>query len=223
MAASGIKSSEVLDELESHLREEVELQIRAGFDAQQAFEAAVQKIGQTNTLTAEFKKVGGSKWTLRLKALLAGSSVPIPLLTDFNPAARQTLELARAEAVWFHHDFIGTEHVLLGLLKSESGALPNVLRRLGLDHGTIRKEIGQIVGAGGASEAAAAIPFTPRAKQALHLAISEAKVLKQTHVGAEHIFLGLLLEGSGVAALVLRNLGIQVQRTREEILRELDC
>ena len=225
LLAAGIKTPGLLDELESHLRDDVEMQMRSGLDPQQAFEAAVQRIGQTNALTAEFKKVGGSKWTLlrKLKAVLAGSSVPFPPLADFNPTARQTLEFARAEAGWFHHDFIGTEHVLLGLLKSESGALPNILRRLGLDHGSIRKEIEKIVGVGIASGASAAIPYTPRARQALHLATSEARASKHACVGAEHIFLGLLLEGGGVAALVLKDLGVHVQRAREEVLKELDA
>jgi hypothetical protein len=224
MAACGIKSSEVLDELESHLRDDIEMQMRSGLDPQPAFEAAVQRIGQTNALTAEFKKIGGRKWAWlrKLKSLVARPAVCFPSLSDFNPTTREALELARAEAGGLHHDFIGTEHVLLGLLKSESGPLSNVLRRLGLDHGAIRAEIEKIVGVGNSSEQTAAIPYTPRARRALHLATSEAKALKQDHAGAEHVFLGLLLEGSGVAALVLKNFGVQVQGARQEVWRELD-
>jgi hypothetical protein len=223
MLAAGIKTP-ALDELESHLRDDVEMQMRSGSDPQQAFDAAIRRIGQTNALIAEFRKVGLRKWAWlrKLQALLAGPGLPFPPLADFNPTARQALEFARAEAGWFHHDFIGTEHVLLGLLKSESGALAGILRRLGLDHGAIRKEIEAIVGVGIASETTAAIPYTPRARQALHLATSEAKALKQGHVGPEHVFLGLLLEGGGVAALVLKNFGVQVQRAREEVLKELE-
>src|SRR2546430_16025544 len=86
MAARGIKSSEVLDELESHLRDDVEMQMRSGLDPQPAFDAAVQRIGQTKALTAEFKKVGGRKWALlrKLKGLISGSGIPFPSLSDFN-------------------------------------------------------------------------------------------------------------------------------------------
>ncbi|MEO8428481.1 MAG: Clp protease N-terminal domain-containing protein [Verrucomicrobiota bacterium] len=132
------------------------------------------------------------------------------------------MELAREEAPRFHHDFIGTEHVLLGLLKSEHGVASKVLRRLGVERDAIRVEIEKIVGVGPVHQASGAIPYTPRVRKALQLAASEAKAMNHAHVGTEHIFLGLLIEGSGVAALVLKNLGIHVNRTREEILKELN-
>jgi hypothetical protein len=228
MAAGGLKSPEVVNELESHLRDDVEQQIRSGIGEEQAFEAAVQRIGQANALKREFKKAGGIKWALhkKLRVILAQfiggqAAIPLPPLSDFNASAQQVLELARDEPLRFHRDFIGTEHVLLGLLKMEQGIVPNVLRSLGVNHETIRLEIEKLVGLGPVHPAATPIPYTPRARKALQLAANEAKSLHHAHVGTEHIFLGLLLEGSGVAALVLKNLGVQIERTREAILREL--
>jgi ATP-dependent Clp protease ATP-binding subunit ClpC len=97
-----------------------------------------------------------------------------------------------------------------------------VLRRFGVERDAVRVEIEKLVGPGPVHEVNPAIPFTPRARKALQLAASEAKAMNQARVGTEHIFLGLLSEGSGVAALVLKNLGIETQRTREEILKEID-
>ena len=148
-------------------------------------------------------------------------AVGLPPLEDFNANARQTLDLAREEAPRFHHDFIGTEHVLLGLLKSENGVASNVLRRFGVEREAVRMEIEKIVGVGPVHKASAAISYTPRARKALLLAVCEAKAMNHAEVGPGHIFLGLLKEGGGVAALVLRNLGIEIKRTREEILSEL--
>jgi Clp amino terminal domain, pathogenicity island component len=225
MTVGGIRSPRLLDELESHLRDDMEQQILSGSDPQQAFEAAVQKIGRADALKCEFEKVGGWMWALvrKLKGFVAGDiSTPFPPLNNFNTTARQTLEFARAEAPRFHHDFIGTEHVLLGLLKSEKGVVHNLLRRFGVDCESIRMEIEKVVGIGSAHESTAPIPFTPRARKALEIATKEAHTLNQADVGAEHIFLGLLIEGSGVAALVLKNLGVRIERTREELLKELD-
>jgi hypothetical protein len=224
MAAGRISTAEVLKELESHLREDVRQQMRSGVNAEQAFEAAVQRIGRANALKAEFQKVGRMRWALlrRFKRFVARCiGVPFPPLTSFNASERQTLEFARAEAPRFHHDFIGTEHVLLGLLEVENGAVRNVLRRFGVDREAIRLEIEKFVGLGPVREAATAIPYTPRARKSLLLAAREAQALNHAYVGAEHIFLGLLLEGDGVAARVLRNLGIQIEKTREEILKEI--
>ena len=225
MLAAGIKTPVLLDELESHLRDDVEQQIQAGLSEQQAFERAIQRIGEAHALKCEFEKVGGTKWTLlRILKGIFGRYVGVPVspLSNFNASARQTLEFARAEAPRFHHDFIGTEHVLLGLLTLENGVVPNILRRFGVEREAIRLEIEQFVGVGPAHEAATAIPYTPRVKKALELAIREAKAMNQVDVSTEHIFLGLLLEGDGVAAHVLKKLGVQIERTREAILTELD-
>jgi hypothetical protein len=226
MVAGGIKSPEVLDELEGHLRDDVEQMVRSGSREEEAFEAAVQRIGHVKALKLEFVKAGDTKWALlkRLKNLVARiTDVPFPPLGDFNASAKQTLELARAEAPRLHHDFIGTEHVLLGLLGLESGVVSKVLGRVGVDREAIRAQIAKVVGVWPPHQAAAVIPYTPRARKALLLATREAKALKHAYVGTEHILMGLLMEGSGVAALVLKNLGVQIERTREEILKELDA
>jgi len=225
MAAGGVKTPEVLDELESHLRDDVEQQVRSGLSTQEAFKVAIRTIGQAKELKAEFQKVGRIRWALlrKIKRMIAACmSVPFPPTTSFNASARQTLEFARAEAPRFHHDFIGTEHVLLGLLEVENEAIRNILRRFGVDREVIRSEIERFVGLGPVHEVAAAIPYTPRARKSLQLAAREARALNHASVGAEHIFLGLLLEGDGVAARILINLGIQLEKTREEIFRQLD-
>src|SRR5947199_8365658 len=107
-------------------------------------------------------------------------SIALPSLSTFTSSAQQTLELARAEAPRMNHDFIGTEHVLLGLLGSQSGILTNIMRRMGIDAHTVRKEIETLVGPGlPAQRVAAEIPYTPRATRALALADAEAEALQQ--------------------------------------------
>lgn len=227
LAAGGIKTSEILDELENHLREDVEQQVRLGATAQEGFESAIRQIGQASMLRNEFDKIGLSRWPglRKLKGLLIrflgrGEPFPFPALNTFTPTGLQTLAFAREEAPRLGHDFIGTEHVLLGLMKSEDGIVLKVLRKVGVDHAVIKMEIERFVGIGTAREATA-IPYTPRARKALHLAEQEAKILKHAHIGTEHIFLGLLRENEGVAGHVLRNLGVGPETAREAILREL--
>ena len=116
-----------------------------------------------------------------------------------------------------HHDFVGTEHLLLGVLGSGNEIVPRVLQRLGVSREAVRLEIDKIVGAGLKSSAARVRRYTPRAKKAIKLA---AKEIGGAQVGVEHIFLGLLLEGDGVAALVLKNLGIHAAAVRREILKD---
>jgi ATP-dependent Clp protease ATP-binding subunit ClpC len=143
-------------------------------------------------------------------------------LENFAPNARQALELAPEEARRFKHDFVGTEHLLLSLTRVPSGVVANVIGRLGLDSDSVRLEIEKLVSHGVATAGAAAeIPFTPRAKRALQLAADEASVFNQDQIRPEHVFLGLLLEGSGVAALVLKQLGVGIERAREEVLKEV--
>jgi hypothetical protein len=226
MAASGVKSSEILNELESHLRDEIARQMQAGVAARQAFENAVQSIGSAHALKEEFAKVSGrpSKLLQALKRFILGRhGVSLPALNVFTASAQQTLELARAEAPRLNHDFIGTEHVLLGLLNSPSGIVPNVMRRLGVQNDAVRDEIAKLIGPGlPAERVAASIRYTPRATRALALALEEAKALHESQVSPEHIFLGLVKEGEGVAGLVLRNLGMDVTRAREEVINEMN-
>jgi len=143
-------------------------------------------------------------------------------MNNFTPRAQQVLALARKEADRFNHNFVGTEHLLLGLIKLSSGVAVNVLQKMGLDLETVRLEVEKQVGTGGDQKVAGNIPYTPRVKKVLSLAAKEAKALTHSYVGTEHILLGLLREGDGVAARVLKNLDIDIEQTRQEILKELD-
>lgn len=368
MIAGGIKSNAVLDELESHLREDIERRMRSGTPAEQAFDEAVQQVGRAEELKLEFGKIeplrpaigpklmsrgcvamgvfivltgmwllfdapiekvgpvhqwhsahpglrmmrnlamqvplrpitqttsaekvlgfawlmlvgayvallprlnrniwsGVRGWALRktiaiacsfffvawvaalslnaanvihlylrfavlpnliLWPLMAAAMATVLVITrgtdeealDFcSPAVRQCLVIAHQEAREFHHDFIGTEHVLLGLLADENTCVSKVLEKMGVRSGTVRAEIEKIVGSFPQSHLVQAQPYTPRAKKALAIAMREAKAMRRDRVDSEHVFLGLIREGSGVAALVLKKLGVNVWDAREEILR----
>jgi len=224
MLDAGIKAPEALEELENHLRDDVEQQVCSGTSESEAFENAVRQLGQPVALRKEYAKAGRPKRELLRKlrsALFGFGEIPFPSLENLAPAARESLELAPDEARRFHHDFVGTEHVLLGLAQSQSGVVSNVMRRLGVSAPAIRVEIEKIVSSGPAHDLPIRIPFTPRARKALQLAAAEARKFGQSRVNAEHIFLGLILEGSGVAALVLKNLGVRIEAAREETLREM--
>ncbi|HEX4139317.1 MAG TPA: Clp protease N-terminal domain-containing protein [Candidatus Methylacidiphilales bacterium] len=143
-------------------------------------------------------------------------------MNNFTPRAQQVLALARKEADRFNHNYIGTEHVLLGIIRLGQGVAVNVLMKLGLDLETVRIEVEKQVGAGPDRTFPGNIPYTPRVKKILALAGKEAKQLNHSYVGTEHILLGLLREGDGVSARVLRTLEVDLERTRDEILKELD-
>jgi ATP-dependent Clp protease ATP-binding subunit ClpC len=143
-------------------------------------------------------------------------------MSNFTPRAQQVLALARKEADRFNHNFVGTEHILLGLIKLGQGVAVNVLQKLGLDLETVRLAVEKEVGTGPDQKMIGNIPYTPRVKKVLALAQKEAKALNHTYVGTEHILLGLLREGDGVAARVLKNLDVDIEQTRQEILKELD-
>src|ERR1700678_2342547 len=143
-------------------------------------------------------------------------------MSNFTPRAQQVLALARKEADRFNHNFLGTEHLLLGLIKLGQGVAVNVFQKLGLDLETVRMEVEKQVGTGPDQKMIGNIPYTPRVKKVLALAQREAKSLNHTYVGTEHILLGLLREGDGVAARVVENLGIDAEQTRQEILKDLD-
>ncbi len=143
-------------------------------------------------------------------------------MNNFTPRAQQVLALARKEADRFHHNFVGTEHLLLGLINLGQGVAVNVLQNMGLDLVTVRSAVEKQVGMGQKAKTTGNIPFTPRVKKVLALASKEAKNLNHSYVGTEHILLGLLREGEGVAAQVLRSLNVDIERARREILSELD-
>jgi ATP-dependent Clp protease ATP-binding subunit ClpC len=144
------------------------------------------------------------------------------MMNNFTPRAQQVLALARKEADRFNHNYVGTEHLLLGLIKLGNGVAVNVLQKMGLDLETVRMEVEKQVGSGPETKMVGNIPYTPRVKKVLALAGKEAKSLQHSYVGTEHILLGLLREGEGVAARVLKNLEVDIERTRNEILKELD-
>ena len=141
---------------------------------------------------------------------------------NFTPRAQQVLALARKEADRFNHNYVGTEHLLLGLIKLDQGVAVNVLKKMGLDLETVQLEVEKHVPPGPDHKVAGTIPYTPRVKKVLDLASKEARQLAHTYVGTEHILLGLLREGNGVAAKVLRGLDIDLEQTRNEILKEVD-
>ncbi|MEN8661776.1 MAG: ATP-dependent Clp protease ATP-binding subunit [Lentimonas sp.] len=143
-------------------------------------------------------------------------------MNNFTPRAQQVLALARKEADRFHHNYVGTEHLLLGLINLGQGVAVNVLQKMGLDLQTVRSAVEKQVGTGPESKPSGNIPYTPRVKKVLALAGKEAKALNHSYVGTEHILLGLLREGEGVAARVLRSLDVDIERCRNEILSELD-
>ena len=143
-------------------------------------------------------------------------------MNNFTPRAQQVLALSRKEADRFNHNYVGTEHLLLGLIKLGQGVAVNVLQKMGLDLETVRQEVEKQVGSGQENKMDGNIPYTPRVKKVLALAGKEAKALQHSYVGTEHILLGLLREGEGVAAQVLKNLEVDLDRTRNEVLKELD-
>ena len=143
-------------------------------------------------------------------------------MNNFTPRAQQVLALARKEADRFNHNYIGTEHVLLGLIKLGQGVAVSVLQRMGLDLESVRMEVEKEVGTGPDQQSSTNIPYTPRVKKVLALANKEAKQLNHSYVGTEHLLLGLLREGEGMAARVLTSLKIDLPTTRNEILTEID-
>jgi len=143
-------------------------------------------------------------------------------MNNFTPRAQQVLALARKEADRFNHNYVGTEHLLLGLIKLGQGVAVSVLERMGLDLESVRMEVEKQVGTGPDQKITGNIPYTPRVKKVLALANKEAKALTHSYVGTEHILLGLLREGEGVAARVLQTLDVDIARTRNEILAEID-
>jgi hypothetical protein len=142
--------------------------------------------------------------------------------TNFTPRALQVLAFARKEAERLNHNFVGTEHVLLGLTKLGQGVSVNVLQKQGVDLLTLRDEVEKQVGTGPNQKIIGKIPHTPRTKKVLDLASREAKALNHTYIGTEHILLGLLREGGGFAAQILRQMNVDLAQTRQDILKELD-
>jgi ATP-dependent Clp protease ATP-binding subunit ClpC len=139
----------------------------------------------------------------------------------FTDRARKVMALANQEAQRFNHEYIGTEHILLGLVKEGSGVGANVLKNLDVDLRKVRIEVEKLVKSGPDMVTMGKLPQTPRAKKVIEYAIEEARNLNHNYVGTEHLLLGLLREHDGVAAQVLMNLGLKLEEVREEVLNLL--
>jgi len=146
-------------------------------------------------------------------------------MNDFNsftPRAQRVVQLARQEAGRFNHQYIGTEHLLLGILALGEGVAVAVLEQMNVSLESVRFEVEKMVQGGPSTMTEGDLPFTPRSKKVLQISIAEARAMNSSLVGTEHILLGLLREGEGVAAQVLRNLGVDMEAVRVAVRKELD-
>ncbi len=139
----------------------------------------------------------------------------------FTDRARRVVVLAQEEARMLSHNYIGTEHLLLGLVRESEGIAAKALTSLGIELGTVREHVEEIVGRGGQEPSSGHIPFTPRAKKVLELSLREALQLGHNYIGTEHILLGMIREGEGVAARVLVQLGADLSRVRQVVIQLL--
>ncbi len=139
----------------------------------------------------------------------------------FTERARKVMSFARHEALTLHHEYIGTEHILLGLIQEGHGVAANVLKNMGVDLAKIRREVEKIVKPGPLHEPSVQIPFTPRAKKVVELALEEATSLGHTYIGTEHLLLALQREQEGIAAHVLTELNVKLDEVREEVIEFL--
>ncbi|MHC5064267.1 MAG: Clp protease N-terminal domain-containing protein, partial [Planctomycetota bacterium] len=139
----------------------------------------------------------------------------------FTDRAKKVMSFARQEAQKFNHEYIGTEHILLGLVQEGSGVAANVLKNMTIDLEKVRHEVEKIVKTGPSMVTMGQLPFTPRAKKVLELSMEEASQLSHNYIGTEHLLLGLIKENEGIAAQVLMNLGVKLEEVREEVLEFL--
>ncbi len=139
----------------------------------------------------------------------------------FTDRARKVMGLAKSEAQRLNHEYIGTEHILLGLVQEGSGVAANVLMNMGLDLEKIRHEVEKIVETGPDVMTSGQLPFTPMAKKVLELSMGESSNLSHNYIGTEHLLLGLIKEKNGIASQVLTNLGVKLDAVREEVLEFL--
>jgi ATP-dependent Clp protease ATP-binding subunit ClpC len=143
------------------------------------------------------------------------------MFNRFTERARKVIILAKEEARRFNHDYIGTEHILLGLVREGEGVAAAVLQKMGVSLENIRLEIEKLVQPGPTTQIIGDIPFTPRSKKALELAAEEARALGHNYIGTEHLLLGLIREGEGIASQVLLNLGMDLNTVRNEVMELL--
>src|SRR3989338_2878981 len=143
------------------------------------------------------------------------------MFNKFTERARKVILLAKQEAKRFNHDYIGTEHILLGLLREGEGVAAAVLQSLGMNLNNIRLEVEKLVQVGPATVVSGDLPFTPKAKKVMELAMEEARTLGHNYIGTEHLLLGLIREGEGVASQVFMNMGLDLEKVREEVIKLL--
>src|SRR5688572_11414935 len=140
----------------------------------------------------------------------------------FTDRSRKVMQLANQEAQRFNHEYIGTEHLLLGLIAEGGGVAANILKNLDVDLRKVRREVERIIQIGpGGSIVADRRPHTPRTKKVIELAVAEAQHLNHNYIGTEHLLLGLIGEQEGVAAQVLMHLGLKLDVVRQEVLNLL--
>ena len=140
---------------------------------------------------------------------------------NFTDRVRKVLAMAREEAIRLQHDYVGTEHILLGLIREGEGVAAAVLTNLNVDLDQIHEQVKESVKKGKATIALGELPYTSRAKKVLEFAMAEARELSHSYVGTEHLLLGLLREEKGIAAQVLNSLGIGMEEARSETLKVL--
>ncbi len=143
-------------------------------------------------------------------------------MKKLTPRARQVLVLAQKEAARFNHDYVGTEHLLLGLLRLGQGVAVSVLKSMGMDLESLRLEVEKNSGNSGGTQIEGRLPFTPRLKKVLLLSADEAKALNYSFIGTEHLLLGLLREGESVASRILKNMNVDMDTVRHEVIQALD-
>jgi ATP-dependent Clp protease ATP-binding subunit ClpA len=145
-----------------------------------------------------------------------------PFYDRFTDRARKVMQLARDEAHRFNHEYIGTEHMLLGLVRDGQSVAANVLKNMGVELKRIREEVEKLVQHGSERVAKGTLSLTPRAKRVLELSLEESRNLGHNYIGTEHLLLGVLREYEGVAAHVLMNLGVKLEAAKDEVLNVLN-
>src|SRR5947209_6432366 len=139
----------------------------------------------------------------------------------FNDRAKRVLALAQDEAIRFNHNYIGTEHLLLGLVREGEGVAARVLDSLGVELSKVRTAVEFIIGRGDSTTSPSEITLSPRTKKVIELAIDEARKLGHSHVGTEHLLLGIVREGEGIASGVLESLGVSLEKIRHQVIATL--
>src|SRR2546423_3347652 len=152
--------------------------------------------------------------------MAAGEGALVEVFERYTDRARRVVVLAQEEARMLNHNYIGTEHILLGLIHEGEGVAAKALESLGISLDAVRQQVEEIIGQGQQAPSGH-IPFTPRAKKVLELSLREALQLGHNYIGTEHILLGLIREGDGVAAQVLVKLGADLNRVRQQVIQLL--